>query len=280
MSIFSYDFMQRALMASLLISLIAPMLGVFLVLRRQSLMADTLSHVSLFGVALGYFFGMNPTFSTMIVVLIAAVFLEILQQLYKTYSEISTAILMSGGLASALVMMSIGGGGKRSMSIENYLFGSIITISSEQVWMLLILLIIITVLYALFRRPMYVLTFDESTAYVDGLPTSLISILFNVITGVSIAIMIPIAGALLVSAIMILPAAIGMKVGRSFSSVILFSMISGLIGMNGGLLGSFFMETPPGASITLLFILLFILATGWKKILFILRKNDRKQQRV
>lgn len=106
MEMFSYEFMRRALLAASFMAVIAPMLGVFLVVRRQSLLADTLSHVSLAGIALGFFINLNPTITTLIVVVIAAVILEYLRMIYSTYSEVSTAILMSGGLATALVLMN------------------------------------------------------------------------------------------------------------------------------------------------------------------------------
>ncbi len=106
---------------------------------------------------------------------------------------------------------------------------------------------------------MYVLTFDEDTAHVDGLPVNLLSTLFNVMTGVAITLMIPIAGALLVSAIMILPGTISMKIGRTFNQVIFISFIVGFIGMISGLIGSYQLDTPPGATITLIFIFLFII---------------------
>ena len=131
LSLFQYDFMQRALLAMVAMSLFSPILGVFLILRRQSLMSDTLSHVSLSGVAFGLFLGFSPTISTVIVVIIAAVFLEYLRTVYKDFMEIGTAILMSTGLALALVIMK--GGGKSSMSLDQYLFGSTLTITDEQV---------------------------------------------------------------------------------------------------------------------------------------------------
>ena len=133
----SYAFMQKAFLAALFISVIAPMLGVFLVIRRQSLMADTLSHVSLAGVALGFFFNWNPNLMTLIVVIVAAIILEYLRMIYSTYSEISIAILMSGGLALALVLMNLTGGNSAA-SIQSYLFGSIVTITWDQVVMLFI----------------------------------------------------------------------------------------------------------------------------------------------
>lgn len=275
MEMFLDGFMQRALIASLLMAVITPLLGLFLVLRRQSLLADTLSHVSLAGVALGLFININPTITTLIVVLIASVLIEFLSNLYRTYSEVSIAIMMSAGLSIALVLMSLNQGAS-SMSVQQYLFGSIVTISSAQVVILAILTVLIVVLFLLFKKPMYVLTFDEETAFAEGLPVRLMSIIFNAVTGVTIAIMMPIAGALLVSAIMILPAAIAMRLGRSFNLVIIIGVIVGVIGMVGGLMSSYQFNTPPGATITLLFITIFIICSIIKVISVRLQINKQK----
>jgi len=266
MEMFFYGFMQRAFQAAFLIAVIAPILGLFLVLRRQSLMADTLAHISLAGIALGLFLNVNPTFMTLVVVIIAAVIIEYLGSLYKSYSEISIAILMSTGMSLALVLMSLSSGGSTT-TIQQYLFGSIVTISQPQLYLLVALFIIVVVLFFVFRRPMYVLTFDEDTAFTAGLPARLMSILFNVITGVTIAVIMPIAGALLVSAIMILPAAIAMRISNSFKWVIFVGIIVGITGMFTGLTVSYEWGTPPGATITLIFIAIFVLTTVTMKII-------------
>lgn len=274
MALLSYEFMRRAFLAAIFIAGIAPMLGVFLVIRRQSLMADTLSHVSLAGVALGFFLNLNPSLTTLLIVVIAAIILEYLRTLYRSYSEISIAILMSGGLALALVLMNLSGGNSAT-SIQSYLFGSIVTITQEQVWILGFLFLVVFVLFFLFKRPMYILTFDEDTAHVDGLPVRVMSMLFNVLTGVAIAMMIPIAGALLISAIMVLPAAISMRLGKSFNAVILISVVIGMIGMMSGLTSSFYLDTPPGATITLVFIALFLVINLIKRIVILVQRKQR-----
>lgn len=274
MALLSYEFMRRAFLAAIFIAGIAPMLGVFLVIRRQSLMADTLSHVSLAGVALGFFLNLNPSLTTLLIVVIAAIILEYLRTLYRSYSEISIAILMSGGLALALVLMNLSGGNSAT-SIQSYLFGSIVTITQEQVWILGFLFLVVFALFFLFKRPMYILTFDEDTAHVDGLPVRVMSMLFNVLTGVAIAMMIPIAGALLISAIMVLPAAISMRLGKSFNAVILISVVIGIIGMMSGLTSSFYLDTPPGATITLVFIALFLVINLIKRIVILVQRKQR-----
>ena len=148
------------------------------------------------------------------------------------------------------------------------------TITWQQVVFLGILFVLVGILFLLFKRPMYVLTFDEDIAAVDGLPVRMMSMIFNVVTGVAIAIMIPIAGALLISAIMVLPAAIGMRVGKSFNIVILVSVLVGFVGMIGGLTGSYYLDTPPGATITLGFILLFLVINGIRQLRFFLQRKQ------
>lgn len=240
-------------------------------------MADTLSHVSLAGVALGLLLGVSPTWTNIGVVVVVAIALEYLRLVYRTYSEISVAMLMSGGMAVALVLMGLNESGT-SVSINQFLFGSIVTISQEQIILLAILTVIIIGLYIVFRKPMYILTFDEDTAFTAGLPVRVMSILFNVLTGVTIAVIMPIVGALLVSAIIVLPAAISMRLSKSFTGVILIGIVVALVGMMSGLVASYHYGTPPGASITLIFILLFGLTSLIKKI-FMSSRRERLSKR-
>ena len=256
--------MRQAFQASFLISIIAPILGLFLILRRQTLLADTLSHVSLVGVALGLLLGVAPTWTNIVVIIFASILLEYIRIIYKSYTEISVAIMMSGGMALALVLMSFND--TTAMSLNTFLFGSIVTISVEQVLFLLVLTLLIITLYIFFRRPMYVLTFDEETAFTSGLPVRMMSIAFNVITGVAIAIIMPIVGALLVSAILILPAAISMRLSKSFTGVILIGIVLAMIGMSSGLTISYYQGTPPGATITLVFLVIFFIVILLEKL--------------
>jgi zinc transport system permease protein len=228
-------------------------------------MADTLSHVSLAGVAFGILLSLDTTFTTLIIVILAAVFLEYLQTIYRNYMEVATAILMSAGLAIALLIMS-GSTGKTSISLDQYLFGSIVTITTAQVWLLFGLAAFVLLGFMLFLRPLYVMTFDEDTAFVDGLPVRLISLTFNIVTGLAIALMIPAAGALLVSAIMVLPASIAMRLGKSFRAVLAIAVGISFLGMNAGLVASYYMNAPASASITLIFILFFLLVSAFKSL--------------
>ncbi len=263
MEMLQYDFMQRAVIACLAMALFTPILGLFLILRKQSLMADTLAHISLAGVALGYLLGLEPTLTTIALVILAAMLLEYLRRVYSNYSDISIAMLMSGGMALALLLLSRV---DSAASIESYLFGSIVAISPLQIGLLIGLAVLVGLAYLVNQRILYVLSFDEDTAYTAGLPTRLISVLFSVVTGVAISIMMPIAGSLLVSAIIIMPAAIAMRIARHFNQVIYLAICLALVGMLGGLTVSYHFDTPPGATIAALFILIFMVQSLYLKI--------------
>ncbi|MBU0279093.1 metal ABC transporter permease [Gemella sp. zg-1178] len=256
LSILKYEFIQQALLAVIAMSIFAPILGTFLILRRQSLLSDTLSHVSLAGIALGVLIGFSPTYATITVVIIAAIFLEYLRTIYKNFMELGTAILMSTGLAIAMVVMSKTS--SSSLSLEQYLFGSIITININQVISLFLIALIIIFLTILFFRPLYIMTFDEHISFSEGLNIKLTSTLFNILTGVAISLMIPAVGALLVSTIIILPASISLTISKNFKSVIFSGIIICLLGMIAGIFISYYAETPASATITLIFITIFI----------------------
>ncbi|MDO4775366.1 MAG: metal ABC transporter permease [Aerococcaceae bacterium] len=273
MEMFQYDFIQRAFIAGAAMAIITPILGLLLILRRQSLMADTLSHVSLAGVAFGVILRLNPTYTTLVIVLVASVLIEYLRVAYRDYSEISIALMMSAGMAVALVLMNLNRYAT-NFKIEQYLFGSIILITPEEVNLLIALATILVIAYLIFRKPLYVMSFDEATAHTSGLPVKWMSIIFSVITGVAVSIMMPIVGALLVSALIVIPAATAIKISKSFTQAIVIGIIINLMGIFMGLTASYQFDTPPGASITICFLLIFIgvSASEWLRTRFFSKK--------
>ncbi|PZT54164.1 metal ABC transporter permease [Paenibacillus silvae] len=258
MAVFEYEFMQRAFWAGGLIGLIAPILGVYLMLRRQVLMADTLSHVSLAGVALGSVMNLNPVLCGFAVAMIGALLVEQLRRSYRTYSEVPVAIIMTSGLALAVVLMSL----KTNLSktFSSYLFGSIVAVSNTQLWMMAAVCLIGLVFFICLRRPLYNLTFDEETASIGGVQVKGLSFAFSILTGMTVASAMPIVGVLLVSALIVLPAALALRISRSFATAIIIAVIAGLAGIFSGLTASYQWNTPPGGTIAL--ILLFFLLTG------------------
>lgn len=269
---FQYEFIQRALIAGLAMSFITPIIGLFLILRQQSLLADTLSHISLAGVALGLLLHISPTYATLLVVVLASLGIEYLRTIYRDFSEISVALMMSTGMALALVLLSLNTS-QSNFQVDQFLFGSIILIQANELKLLVTVAILVMVLYLIFRKPLYVVSFDEATARTSGLPVKFISTCFSVLTGVAISIMMPIVGALLVSALIVIPSATAIRIARSFNQSIVIGIIINMLGILVGLVCSFNYDTPPGASITLSFMGIFLIVTLGQKIYLTFQKK-------
>ncbi|MFL0555393.1 metal ABC transporter permease [Paenibacillus barengoltzii] len=278
MAMLDYAFMQRAFWAGALIGSIAPVIGVFLMLRRQALMADTLSHVSLAGVALGAVLGWNPALAGFVAAILGGLLIEQLRRSYRAYSEMPVAIVMTSGLALAVVLMSLRS--NLSQSFSAYLFGSIVAVSDTQLVLMAGVALLGAMYFIVLRRPLYSLTFDEETARISGIPVTWLSFSFAVFTGMAVAAAIPIVGVLLVSSLIVLPASLALRLARGFAAAIMIAVASGLTGIFSGLTASYYLDMPPGGTIALV-LLLFLLAgiAGQKVRGWLARKNGRRATR-
>ncbi len=274
MEMLHYDFMQRAWFAGGLIARVASVLGVYLMLRRQALMADMLSHVSLAGVALGALIKVNPSLFGFIIALIGAVVVEFVRRSYKTYSEVSIAIIMIGGLSTALVLMSMNPGISRSFS--SYLFGSVVAVQETEIYLVAGVALVGALFFYGLRKPLYLITFDEETARANGVPVNLISLLFSVMTGMIVAAAMPIVGVLLVSSLIVLPAALAIRLAQGFTAALMLAMLLGLMGVFSGLTASYELSTPPGGTIALTLLLFLAVGIGIKKLVVKWRKQHSK----
>lgn len=267
-----YEFMQRAFWAGGLIGIIGPLLGVYLMLRRQVLMADTLSHVSLAGVALGSVLQWNPALIGFAVAVAGGLIIEQLRRSYRTYSELPVAIIMTSGLALAVVLMSL----KQNLtkSFSSYLFGSIVAVSDTQLKLIAVVAAAGLLYFIILRRPLYNLTFDEETASIASSHTRLLSFSFAVLTGMTVAAAMPVVGVLLVSALIVLPASIALRLASGFTAALAISVGVGLTGVFSGLTASYYINTPPGGTIALILLGFLLTAIALQRLVAL---NNRRR---
>jgi zinc transport system permease protein len=252
------EFFQRALIGGALIAITAPLLGLFLVLRRLAMIGDTLSHVSIAGVALGFLLGVYPIAVGLLFAVISSIGIEKLRRTYRTYAELSIAIMMSGGIALASIFFTSGKG--FNLNVNAYLFGSIYTLSWTDLLVIAAVTVVVLAVVLLHRKELFLLSFDEDAAAVSGLPVRYFNIMISVLTALVISAAIKIVGALLVSALLTVPAACSLALSRSFRQAIVLVIAVGEIAVVAGLWIAGLWNLAPGGTIVLLLIALLILS--------------------
>ncbi|MCE5173215.1 metal ABC transporter permease [Paenibacillus profundus] len=257
MDIISSEFFQRALIGGLLIGVTGPLMGMFLVLRRLSMIGDTLAHVTIAGVALGFLLGVYPLAMGIVFALLGAVAIEKLRKAYKTYAELSIAVIMSGGVALASLFFTLGM--SFNANVTNYLFGSIYTLNSTDLTVVGVVTAIVIIFMLIFFKEMFMLTFDEDAAAVNGLPVRWLNLAVTVLTALVISAAIKIVGALLVSALLTIPVATSLLVARGFKQAVITSVLVAEFAVVAGLLTAGIWNLAPGATIVLLLIAVLIL---------------------
>ncbi|MFS0822684.1 metal ABC transporter permease [Bacillus sp. 1P02SD] len=269
--IFQYEFLQNAFLSGLLIGLIAPLLGVFIVVRRLSLIADALSHVTLAGIAaslllekkLGLTQPVNPIYMGMTFSVVGSLFIERLRTVYKHYQELAIPIILSGGIGLGVIFISLADG--FNTDLFNYLFGSVSAISRSDLWTILGISILVILIVIFLYKELFLLSFDEEHAAVSGINAKTIHFIFIVTVALVIAASMRIVGILLVSSLMTLPVAAAIRVAKGFKQTIILSVIFGELAVVFGLVLSYYLDLAPGGTIVVLSIMVLLGAIGWKK---------------
>ncbi|GAA0402170.1 metal ABC transporter permease [Paenibacillus motobuensis] len=263
MEILTADFFLRALTGGLLIGLTAPLIGIFLVLRRLSMIGDTLAHVTIAGVALGFLIEVYPIGVGLLFAVVASFAIEKLRKAYKGYAELSIAIIMSGGVALASLFFTLGMG--YNTDVNSYLFGSIYTLDQVDLYVVGVVTVIVIITIFLLFKEYFLLTFEEDAASVSGLPVKVLNMLLTVLTALVISTAIKIVGALLVSALLTIPAATSLLIARSFKQSVVFSVVISEIAVVIGLVIAGIWNLAPGATIVLFLIAMLILTIMGKR---------------
>jgi zinc transport system permease protein len=258
----NYSFIQRAYLAGSFIAVLCAMLGLFLVLRKLSLIGDGLSHVSFGAIGLGLFFGFYPLYVAIPVVLIASYFILKLTEKARMYGDAAIGILSSFGIAGGVILSSLSKG--FNVDLFSYLFGNILAISSQEVYLSLGLsLAVLLVIIALYND-LFSVTFDQEYAGITGIKTERINIILMFLTAVTVVLAIKVVGILLVSALLILPAVTALQIAKGFKSAMLISALVAIISVMIGITVSFFLDLPAGATIVMCNVVFFCSALALK----------------
>jgi zinc transport system permease protein len=260
-----YAFIQKAYLAGTFIATLCAMLGLYLVLRKLSLIGDGLSHVSFGAIALGLFFGFYPFYIAIPVVLIASFFILKLTEKARMYGDAAIGIVSSIGIAGGVILASLSKG--FNVDLFSYLFGNILAISNQDVYVSLGLSLVVLFIIVLLYNDLFSATFDEEYAKITGVKTERINLVLTLLTAITVVLAIKVVGIMLVSALLILPAVTALQVAKGFKGAMLISILVAIVSVLVGITLSFFLDLPAGATIVMINAAIFAMALFYKKII-------------
>ncbi|WP_406151981.1 metal ABC transporter permease [Streptomyces sp. NBC_01012] len=254
-------FMQRALIAAVLVGITAPAIGIYLVQRRQALMGDGIGHVAMTGVGLGFLLSTNPVWMATLVAVAGSVVMELIRWYGRTRGDIALAMLFYGGMAGGVMLINLSDTGSNA-NLTSYLFGSLSTVSEEDVTTITVLAAFVILVTVGLRRQLFAVSQDEEFARVTGLPVRALNLLVAVTAAVTVTVAMRVVGLLLVSALMVVPVAAAQQISKSFKVTFVLAVVIGTAVTLAGTVASYYQDVPPGATIVLLAIAAFILLTA------------------
>ena len=257
MELFQYDFMVRALIGAVIIGLVAPSLGIYLVQRRLSLIGDGIGHVALTGVGVGLLLDRSPVLTAVIVAAAGAIAVELVRERGRTSGDVALALLFYGGIAGGVMLVGLSDDSSNA-NLMQYLFGSLTTTSAQDLAVIAVLGAVVLAAMVLLRPALFAVCHDEEYARVSGLPVRTLNLLLAVTTAVTVTIAMRTVGLLLVSALMVVPVAAAQQVTRGFRATMAVAMAIGTSAAAAGVWLSGEADTAPGATIVVLAIVIFL----------------------
>ena len=255
---FEYDFMQRAFLAGFIIATLASISGSFVVLKRYSMMTETLAHSALVGVAVGLFAGFSPLWMAVVMAIFSAWLIEYLRSSFHLYSDAILAIFLSGALALAIIIVSLGGAFNNSLF--SYLFGSILAVNEKDLITMALFGSISLVLLLGFSKELFFIAYDEEVARTSGIKVKMLNYLLVTVVAVIIALSIRVVGTLLIGALMVIPSIAALQYRQGFLKTVLISLFFALFSVAVGMTLSYYYSLPSGATIVMCVIVLFIIS--------------------
>lgn len=258
-----YAFIQRAIIAGCFMALGCSFLGVFLVLRRFSLIGDGLAHVSFATVALGLLLHAQPMLLSIPLVGLSSLLILKLNEKAAVYGDAAIGLISSFGIALGVIIASTAGG--FNVDLFSYLFGNILSVSALEVWMTVIISLIVALVIGLLYHDLFAITFDEEYAEVLGIRVRLVNKALILLTSLVVVLGIKIVGTMLVSSLIILPAISALQIARSFRSSIALAGVFAVSSVIIGVFASYCLNLPSGATIVMVNFLFFIASFLYRK---------------
>ncbi|HET7391821.1 MAG TPA: metal ABC transporter permease [Nitrososphaeraceae archaeon] len=276
--ILQYSFMQRALLSGVVVAATCSVVGLFLVLRRQSLFGDALSHVAFGGIAVGLFTNIYPLWTALVVSILASLGITKLRQSTKIPADAAVAIMLSSGLAVGIVLIGLAGG--FSLDLESFLFGSILLIGmQDQIMILLLSAAVLLIVFKLHRQLMYV-AFSEDQARVSGINVTRLNYLFIGLASLTVIASLRLVGVLLISSLIVIPNITAMMFGKGFKKTALLSIIIAVSSVVIGIVISYVANLAPGGTIVLTTIFILLGSLGAKSITKRIKNRRDKNGRI
>ena len=255
-NIFQYVFMQRAFVVAAIIAVIAPCIGVSIVLKRLSAIGDATSHSALAGIAFGLLLGINPILGAVMFSIFAVIGIEVFRKSFGKYSEIATVVVMSAGIGLTAVLSGFITNG--STNINSFLFGSIVAITDFELYLTIGLGIAVIITSILLYKELFFVTFDEEAAKLAGVPVGGINLVLMLLTAVTVSVASRIVGALMISSLLVIPVAAAMMIAKSYKQTIWWSIAFAEFFTVAGLFISYYLDLRPGGTIVLLGVVFLI----------------------
>ena len=245
---FQLEFMRRAFLVGIMLSIVIPCIGVVMVNKRNSMIGDALSHVSLAGVTIGLIFRVNPIITAIISCAVASFSIEIMRRYFPKNSDISTAIIMSVGIGLAAVLSDFV---KGAANFNSFLFGSIVAISDFEVMLVTLVFIVVMIAFVVLYKALLYVSFDEVGARLAGIKVQAVNIVFTFLISLTISIASRTVGVLMVSSLMVVPVACALRLSKSYLQTVIYSVLFGTIFTISGITISFYRGLKPGGTMVL-----------------------------
>jgi len=259
----SYTFMQNAVFVSVFISILCPCIGIFLVLRRYSMIGDTLSHASLAGITIGLMAKQNPILGAFIFTSVCGALIEFLRNYFKKYTDLILTIVLSLSVGTAITMIS---SGKLRANADSFMFGSILTVTEFDMIMVLVLSVVSVLTLIFLYHQMIYIAYDEEAAKIAGVKVKLINYVFSILVASAISVSIRIVGVLVLSSMIALPVATALQLGKGFKITLIFSIFFSVVDIMLGLFISYYLNVAPGGFTALISVAVLIVVLVAKKI--------------